>query len=72
MRVFRCSGDVPDDEDGIDHNMSKILSVLDGPKSMASIAFACGMHMSDFQKAIKALIELDLIRPAEAGETISD
>jgi aminopeptidase-like protein len=67
MRVFQCSGDISTDDARIDHNMVKILSVLDGQKSLASIAFASGMSMSDFQKTIKALIELDLIVPIEAG-----
>lgn len=72
MRVFRCSGYVPEDGDQIDYNMIKILSVLDGQKSLASIAFASGMSMSDFQKTIKALIELNLIVPIEAAETIAE
>ena len=72
MRVFRCSGYVPEDDDRIDYNMLKILSVLDGQKSLASIAFASGMSMSDFQETIKALIELNLIIPIEAGETVAD
>lgn len=72
IRAFRCSGNVSEDDDRIDRDMLKILSVLDGPKSLASIAFACGMNMSDFQKSIKALIDLDLIRPVEVGETIAE
>jgi hypothetical protein len=72
MRVFQCSGKIPKDDDRIDHNMLKILSVLDGQKSLASIAFASGMSMSDFQKTIKTLIELDLIVPIEIGETIAE
>jgi len=72
MRAFRCSGNVSEDDDRIDHDMLKILRVLDRPKSLVSIAFACGMSMSDFQKSIKALIELDLIRPIEIGETIAE
>ena len=71
MRVFRCSGVIPEGDERIDSNMLKILRVLDSPKSMASIAFACGMSMSDFQRSIKALIELDLIQPAEASETMA-
>lgn len=72
MRAFRCSENMSEDDDRIDHDMFKILSVMDSPKSLASIAFACGMSMSDFQKSIKALIELDLILPIEVGETIAE
>jgi aminopeptidase-like protein len=72
MRVFRCSGDVPINDHRLDDNMVKILSVLDGRKSIASIAFASGMTMSDFQKAIKNLIELDLIEAAKPDEILSE
>ena len=72
MRVFQCSGNISENDDRIDDNMIKILSVLDGQKSLASIAFASGMSMTDFQKTIKALIELDLIVALEAGVTIAE
>lgn len=72
MRVFRCAGEVPESDHRIDVNMAKILSVLDGRKSIASIAFASGMTMSDFQKAIKTLIELDLIETIEPDEVLSE
>ena len=72
MRVFRCSGDVPKNEHRLDDNMVKILSVLDGRKSIARIAFASGMTMSDFQKAIKNLIELDLIEAVKPDEILSE
>ena len=72
MRVFRCSGVIPEGDERIDLNMIKILRVLDSPKSMASIAFACGMSMSDFQRSIKALMALDLIQPAEVNETMAE
>lgn len=72
MRVFQCAGYIPKNDARIDYNMLKILNVLDGQKSLASIAFASGMSMSDFQKTIKALIELDLIVPIEDGETIAE
>jgi len=71
MRVFRCSGDVPKNDQRLDDNMVKILSILDGRKSIASIAFASGMTMGDFQKAIKNLIELDLIEATEPDEILS-
>jgi aminopeptidase-like protein len=72
MRVFRCSGDVPKNDHRLDDNMVKILSVLDGRKSIASIAFASGMTMGDFQRAIKNLIELDLIEATEPDEILSE
>jgi len=72
MRVFQCSENISENDDRIDDNMIKILGVLDGQKSLASIAFASGMSMTDFQKTIKALIELDLIVAIEAGETITE
>jgi aminopeptidase-like protein len=52
--------------------MVKILNILDGRKSIASIAFASGMTMSDFQRAIKNLIALDLIEAAEPDEILSE
>ena len=72
MRVFRCAGEVPKNDPRLDGNMAKILSVLDGRKSIASIAFASGMTMSDFQKAIKTLIELDLIEAIEPDEILAE
>lgn len=72
MRVFRSAGQVPKSDHRIDVNMAKILSVLDGRKSIASIAFASGMTMSDFQRAIKNLIALDLIEAAEPDEILSE
>ena len=72
MRAFRCSENMSEYDDRIDHDMIKILSVLDSPKSLASIAFACGMSMSDFQKSIKALIELDLIRAHRGWRNIAE
>jgi aminopeptidase-like protein len=72
MRVFRCSGDVPKNDHRLDHDMVKILNILDGRKSIASIAFASGMTMSDFQRAIKNLIALDLIEAAEPDEILSE
>jgi aminopeptidase-like protein len=70
MRVFRCSGDVPKNDHRLDDDMVKILNILDGRKSLASIAFASGMTMSDFQRAIKNLIALDLIEAAEPEEIL--
>jgi aminopeptidase-like protein len=72
MRVFRCSGDVPKNDHRLDDDMVKILNILDGRKSIASIAFASGMTMSDFQRAIKNLIALDLIEAAEPDEILSE
>ncbi len=72
MRVFRCRGSFSEHDDRIDHNMKRILQVLDGNKSLASLAFAAGMSMSDFQKAIKALIELNLIISVDTCEAFVD
>jgi aminopeptidase-like protein len=72
MRVFRCSGDVPKNDHRLDDDMVKILTILDGRKSIASVAFASGMTMSDFQRAIKNLIALDLIEAAEPDEILSE
>jgi len=71
MHVFRRLAKTPEDDVRIDDNMSKILSLLDGHRSMASIAFASGMSMAEFQKAVKALIDLDLIVPVDAVATLS-
>jgi len=72
MVVFRCSESVYANDERIDANMSKILSALDGHRSLASIAFTTGMNMSDFQRSIKALIELDLIEPVTLEKVPSD
>ncbi|MEE4600228.1 MAG: hypothetical protein V2J65_03015, partial [Desulfobacteraceae bacterium] len=69
---FRCSGDVPKNDHRLDDDMVKILNILDGRKSIAGIAFASGMTMSDFQRAIKNLIALDLIEAAEPDEILSE
>lgn len=71
MRVFRCSGDVPKNDHRLDDDMLKILNILDGRKNIASIAFASGMTMSDFQRAIKNLLALDLIEAAGPDEILS-
>ena len=60
------------DDDRIDAHMRKIMLLLDGRKSLVSIAFASGMTMSDFQKSVKKLIDLELIVPADSEEIIQD
>lgn len=70
MRVFRCRATNIDDDDRIDENMKKIYRLVDGYKSLASIAFASGMSMTEFQISVKALIDLNLILPADAEETL--
>ena len=72
MVVFRCSEQSLKDGDLIDGNMKKIYDLLDGYRSLSSIAFATGMSMSEFQKAIKALIALGLIEPVEASKVLAD
>ena len=71
MHVFKSLPDIPDNDARIDGNMVKILGLLDGHKSLASVAFASGMSMTDFQKAVKTLIEMDLIVPTDTGEKIT-
>jgi|GEM_PF-3429637 len=72
MHVFRCAQDVSKNDPRIDHHMDTILNVMDGQRSLASIAFLSGMNMSDFQKAVKSLIELELIIPVETAEVLSE
>ena len=72
MVVFRCLEQIHAEDDQIDGNMLKILNLLDGYRSLASIAFATGMSMSEFQKAVKALIARGLIAPVEADKVLAD
>lgn len=72
MVVFRCSERIHADDDQVDGNMLKILNLLDGYRSLASIAFATGMGMGEFQKAVKALIALGLIKPVEVDKILAD
>lgn len=72
MRVFRCRKAYFTDDDRIDADMKKIIQMMDGRKSLASIAFASGMTMGDFQKSVKTLIELDLIVPVDAKDAVLD
>ena len=72
MRVFKCSETVSVNDNRIDDHMWKILDVLDGQKNLASIAFASGMNMTDFQQAVKTLIEYELILPVEAATAVSE
>jgi aminopeptidase-like protein len=65
MRIYRCRSEAFGDDDRIDANMRKIISLMDGRKSLVSIAFASGMTMSDFQKAVRSLIERGLIVSVE-------
>jgi hypothetical protein len=72
MRVYRRTENISSGNDRIDDHLRRILSLVDGQKSLAGIAFAAGMEMSDFQRAIKALIDLDLIVPLETSVTKTD
>lgn len=72
MRIFRCRKAFCMDDDRIDAHMRKIMLLLDGRKSLVSIAFASGMTMSDFQTSVKKLIDLELIVPADSEEMILD
>ena len=70
MHVFKCLPDIRPNDARIDGNMMKILNLLDGHKSLASVAFASGMSMTDFQKAVKTLLEMDLIVPVDSGQKV--
>ena len=72
MIVFRCSETLNVHDDRIDNNMLKILSALDGYRSLASIAFKTGITMSEFQKAVKSLIAMELIKPVTKGRDATD
>lgn len=72
MVVFRCLEQIHAEDDQIDGNMLKILNLLDGYRSLASIAFVTGMSMSEFQKAVKALIARGMIVPVEADKVLAD
>ena len=72
MKIFRCSETLDRDDKRIDRNMLKILSVLDGYRSLASIAFTTGMSMGEFQKAIKTLISMNFIKPVLKDRTPTD
>jgi len=72
MIVFRRSETLNMADERIDNNMEKILKALDGYRSLASIAFTTGMNMSEFQKAVKTLISMDLIKPIGADRTPID
>lgn len=68
MRVFRCRKSLFFDDGRIDANLHKIIRLMDGKKSLASIAFASGMNMSEFQKSVRRLIDLGLIVPVDEIE----
>ena len=72
MRIFRCQSASLRDDDRVDANMRKIFQLVDGRKSLASIAFASGMTMSEFQKSVKRLIDLGLIVPVEVEGALPD
>lgn len=72
MRIYRCRETQVGDDERIDTNMRRIIQLVDGRKSLASIAFASGMSMSDFQKSMKALIDLKLIVPLDPKGGLPD
>ena len=72
MRIFRCRTSPIADDARIDAHMKKIIPWVDGRKSLASVAIASGLTMSDFQKAVKTLIELELIVPIDPEDRRSD
>jgi len=72
MRIFRCRTSHIADETRIDAPMKKIIQLVDGRKSLASIAFASGLTMSDFQKAVKMLIDMELIVPVDPEDGFPD
>ena len=73
MRIFRYREAHAIEDGRIDANMRKILRLMDGQKSLVSVAFASGMTMSDFQTSVRRLIDLNLIAPIdEIQDPMSD
>ncbi|MDJ0802681.1 MAG: hypothetical protein QNI89_07855 [Desulfobacterales bacterium] len=50
----------------IDNNMRKVLRQIDGHRSLASVAFAAGLTMTEMQETIRALVQMELIVPVES------
>lgn len=72
MPIFRCRANHIDEDGSMDENMMKIYGLIDGRKSLASIAFASGMTMTEFQRSVKALIDLDLIAPVDTEDALAE
>ncbi len=51
----------------MDNNMRKVLRQIDGYLSLASVAFAAGLTMTELQEAIGALVLMKLIEPVESN-----
>ncbi|MDJ0720636.1 MAG: hypothetical protein QNJ04_03355 [Desulfobacterales bacterium] len=49
----------------MDNNMRKVLRQIDGHRSLASVAFAAGLTMTELQEAIGALVLMKLIEPID-------
>ena len=65
--IFTCSDRRPIDRLPIDNNMRKALRQIDGQRSLASVAFAAGLTMTEMQETIRALVQMELIVPVESG-----
>ena len=65
--VFTCLDRGPIDCLPIDNNMRKALRQIDGQRSLASVAFAAGLTMTEMQETIRALVQMELIVPVESG-----
>ena len=61
--IFSSSARIPHDCPPMDSNMRKVLRQVDGHRSLASVAFAAGLTMSEMQDAVRALVAMNLIAP---------
>ncbi len=64
--IFACSDRRSFDCLPIDNNMRKVLRQIDGHRSLASVAFAAGLTMTEMQETIRALVQMELIEPVES------
>ena len=64
--VFVCADRQPNGCLPIDNNMRKVLRQIDGHRSLASVAFATGLTMTEMQETISALVQMELIVPVES------
>ena len=63
--IFACADRRPVGCLPIDNNMRKALRQIDGHRSLASVAFAAGLTMTELQEAIGALVQMKLIEPVQ-------
>lgn len=63
--IFECLNQSQVCSVPIDENMRKVLRQIDGHRGLASVAFVTGLTMTEMQKTIRALVEMELIVPVE-------